>query len=526
MGWRRAWLVAAAMVVVTAPAAGAASFKWANDGDARAMDPYTFNETVQNSFLANIYEPLIRRAKDLTLEPGLAVKWESTAPDTWRFHLRQGVKFSDGTPFTADDVIFSFNRIRGKNSAQRSQVATIKEAHKIDDMTVDFVTDGTDPILPQELTGMLIMSKAWCEAHDAVENVVFGKGENYALTHAMGTGPYVLTLREPDRRTVVDRNPGWWGKLDGNVDHAEFDVISNASTRVAALLSGEMDMIYSVPPQDEERLAHTPGIKLIQGPELRTIYLAMDQTRPELLFSNVKGKNPLQDVRVRRAFSLAIDEDAIVKRVMHGEGHVTWLMYGPGVNGYDAVLDHRPPVDLAKAKSLLADAGYPDGFQIQMDCPNDRYVMDEQICTAIAGMLAKVGVKVDVYARTKVKFFSDVSYPNYKLSLSLQGWTPATYDAHNVFYTLLASRDPKTGRGQTNNGGYSNPEIDKLTDEMAHELDPKKRQALIDQAAKIAQDDVATIPLHQQVIVWATRDNVSVVQPADNNFYLRWVTVK
>jgi peptide/nickel transport system substrate-binding protein len=517
--------VALAVAALAVPCAQGASFKWANDGDARAMDPYTFNETVQNSFLANIYEPLIQHDKHLGLEPALAVKWESTGPDTWRFHLRPGVKWQDGTPFTADDVIFSFNRIRGKNSAMRSQVGTIKAATKIDDMTVDFVTNGSDPILPSEITGMPIMSKAWCEQHNAVENVVFGKGENYALTHAMGTGPYQLVLREPDRRTVLERNPLWWGKLEGNVDHAEFDVIANASTRVAALLSGDVDMIYSVPPQDADRLGTTPGIKLIQGPELRTIYLSMDQMRPELLFSSVKGKNPLKDVRVRRAFAMAIDEDAIVKRVLRGQGHATWLMYGPGVNGYDAALDHRPPVDLAQAKALLAAAGYPDGFQIQMECPNDRYVMDEQICTAIASMLARIGVKVDVYARTKVKFFADVNYPNYKLSLSFQGWTPATYDAHNVFYTLLASRDPKTGRGQNNNGGYSNPEIDKLTDEMAHELDPEKRQEIIDKAARIVQDDVATIPLHQQVIVWAVRDKISVVQPADNAFYLRWVRV-
>ncbi len=525
MNWRGVGF-ALVVAVAVAPIAQAASFKWANDGDVRAMDPYTFNETVQNSFLANIYEPLVRRNKQLGLEPGLAVKWEATGPDTWRFHLRPNVKWQDGTPFTADDVIFSYQRIKGKNSALRSQVATIKDARKIDDMTVDFVTNGTDPILPSELTEMDIMSKAWCEKHDAVENVVFGKGENYALRHAMGTGPYKLVDREPDRKTVVERNPLWWGKLDGNVDRAEFDVIANAATRVSALLSGAVDMIYSVPPQDMARIAKTSGVRLIQGPELRTIYLAMDQNRPQLLFSNVKGKNPLKDVRVRRAFALAIDENAIVKHVMNGMGHPTWLMYGPGVNGYDPALDHRPAVDLNKAKALLAAAGYPDGFQIQLDCPNDRYVMDEQICTAVAAMLARINIKVDVYARTKVKFFADVGYPNYKLSFSLQGWTPATYDAHNVFYTLLSTRDPKTGRGQTNNGGYSNPAVDKLTDEMAHELDPEKRRQIIDQAARIVQNDVATIPLHQQVIVWAVRDNIQVVQPADNAFYLRWVTVK
>jgi len=522
---RRIGLALAAALLATTPASAQVTFKWANDGDARAMDPYTFNETVQNSLLQSIYEPLIERGRDLSLQPGLATNWETTDPNVWRFHLRENVKWQDGSNFSADDVVFSYNRIIGKNSAIRSQVATIKEARKIDDLTVDFVTDGPDPILPHELTSMAIMSKAWCEAHEAVENVVIGKGENYALRNAMGTGPFRLVSREPDRKTVLERNPNWWGTPEHNIDVAEFNIIANASTRVAALLSGEMNMIYSVPPQDTDRIKETAGVRLLEGPELRTIYLAMDQTRDELLFSSVKGKNPFKDVRVRRAFALAIDEEAIVKRVLRGQGHPSWLMYGPGVNGYDPNLDKRPPVDLAQAKDLLAKAGYPDGFQLQMDCPNDRYVMDEQICTAIAAMLARINIKVDVYARTKVKFFADVGYPNYRLSFSLQGWTPATYDAHNVFYTLLSSRQP-TGQGQGNNGGYANPKLDELTQQIGHDLNRDKRQALIDDAAKIVQDDVATIPLHQQVIVWAVRDNIDVVQPADNAFYLRWVKVK
>jgi peptide/nickel transport system substrate-binding protein len=516
---------ALAVLMMAAPASAQVTFKWANDGDARAMDPYTFNETVQNSLLQNIYEPLVERGRDLSLQPGLATSWETTDPNVWRFHLRGNVKWQDGSNFSADDVIFSYHRITGKNSAIRPAVATIKEARKIDDLTVDFVTDGPDPILPDELTAMAILSKAWCEAHDAVENVVIGKGENYALRNAMGTGPFRLVSREPDRKTVLERNPNWWGTPEHNIDIAEFNIIANASTRVAALLSGEMDMIYSVPPQDADRIKATVGVHLLEAPELRTIYLAMDQTREELLFSSVKGKNPLKDVRVRQAFAGAIDEDAIVKRVLRGQGRATWLMYGPGVNGYDAALDKRPPVDPAKAKALLAEAGYPDGFQIQMDCPNDRYVMDEQVCTAVAAMLARIGIKVDVYARTKVKFFADVGYPNYKLSFSLQGWTPGTYDAHNVFYSLLTSRQPN-GQGQGNNGGYANPKLDALTAEIGHELNRDKRQGLIDEAAKIVQDDVATIPLHQQVVVWAARNNIDVVQPADNAFYLRWVKVK
>ncbi|MBV9554932.1 MAG: ABC transporter substrate-binding protein [Alphaproteobacteria bacterium] len=518
------WVAAA--VLLAAHSAAGAEFKWANDGDARAMDPYTFNETVQNSLLSNIYEHLIEHNRKLELDPGLATSWETVNPTTWRFHLRPNVKWQDGSAFTADDVVFSFQRIRGKNSAKRSQVATIKEIRKVDDQTVDLLTDGEDPILPTELTGFDIMSKKWCEAHDVVENVVLGKGENYALTHAMGTGPYRLVSREPDRKTVLERNPDWWGKPENNVERAEFDIIANAATRVAALLSGEMDMIYSVPPQDADRIKATAGVRLIEGPELRTVYLAMDQNRDELLFSNIKGKNPLKDVRIRRAFALAIDEETIAKKVMRGQAHPTWLMYGPGVNGYDPALDKRPALDIAKARALLAEAGYPDGFQIQLDCPNDRYVQDEQICTAVSAMLAKIGVKVDVYARTKVKYFADVSYPNYKLSFSLNGWTPATYDAHNVYFTLLSTRDPATGRGQGNFGGYANPKVDELTEHMAHELNKDKRQQEIDEAAKIVQDDVATIPLHQQVIVWAARDKVELTQPADNAFYLRWVSIK
>ena len=255
----------------------------------RALDPYTFNETVQNSFLENIYERLVQHGKDLSLQRALAASWETTGPAVWRFHLRAGVKWQDGKPFTADDVIFSWQRISARNSAKRSQVATVKRATKIDELTVDFETDGADPILPDELTGMDIMSKAWCEEHDAVENVVFGKGENYALRHAMGTGPFRLVSREPDRKTVVERNPLWWGTPEHNIERAEFNVIGNAATRVAALLSGEMDMIYSVPPQDTDRIAKTAGVRLIQGPELRTIYLALDQNRDELLFSSVKA---------------------------------------------------------------------------------------------------------------------------------------------------------------------------------------------------------------------------------------------
>ncbi|HEX4367440.1 MAG TPA: ABC transporter substrate-binding protein [Rhodopila sp.] len=504
--------------------AGAVTFRWANDGDVNAMDPATRQETVQLSFLANIYEPLVRRNRDLGLEPALATSWEQISPTVWRFHLRPGVKWQDGSPFTADDVVFTLKRTLAPDSQMRAPMSVVKEARKVDDLTVDFETFLPDPIFLQEQTNLLIMSKAWCEAHNATEPVTIGKADNYALHNAMGTGPYRLVSREPDRKTVVEKNPLWWDKAPAAPDRVEFNVIASAPTRVAALLSGEVDMVYSVPPQDIARIKQTPGLKILQTPELRTIYLGFDQSRPELPSSDVKGKNPFKDVRVRQAVALAIDEKAIASKVMLGLGHPTWEMWGPGINGYDAALDVRPKVDPAKSKQLLADAGYPNGFRVGMDCPNDRYVMDEQICTAIVSMLARVGIKVDLNAQTKSKFFTKIGEPDYNTDFYLLGWTPATYDAHNPLYTLLGTRNGK--RGEVNDGGYSNPALDDLIEKIGVETDQAKRMAMIRQSIEIVQKDVATVPLHQQVIVWAAKTNVDVAQPADNFFPYRFIHMK
>ncbi len=515
-------LLATAMSIGTAHAV---TFRWANDGDVGAMDPDTRQETVQLSFLSNIYEPLARRDRNLKVEPSLAVKWEQISPTVWRFHLRPGVKWQDGTPFTADDVVFSFQRIMAKSSVMRAPMSMVKEARKVDDMTVDFETFHPDPIFLQEQTNFLIMSKAWCEAHHATEPVVIGGTEdNYAVHNAMGTGPYKLVSREPDRKTVVEKNPGWWDKNTSNADTVEFDVISSAATRVAALLSGEEDLIYTVPPQDLKRIAAAPNLKLIENPELRTIYLGFDVSRNELPSSDIKGKNPFQDLRVRQAFVYAIDEPVIAQKVMLGLAHPSFMMWGPGVNGYDPKIDVRPKADVAKAKQLLTEAGYPNGFKVGMDCPNDRYVMDEQICTAIVSMMARVGVKIDLNAQTKAKFFAKVNAPKYDTDFFLIGWTPSTYDAHNALYALVGSRG--NGRGEVNDGGYSNPVLDDLIGQISVQTDETKRNALIDQAAELLQKDVPVIPLHQQVIVWAAKKNVDVVQPADNYLPYRFIQVK
>lgn len=522
----RCWVFTLAMLAALshAPNVSAAVFRWGNDGDVSAMDPYTRNETVQLSFLSNIYEPLIRRDRNLALEPALAVRWEQTSPTVWRFNLRAGVKWQDGSAFTADDVVFSATRVMSPNSVLRTVLGAVKQVRKVDELTVEIETKRPDLILPQQIATWLIMNRAWAEKNGATEPVNLSSGsENYAIRHAMGTGPYKLVIREPDRRTVVEANPDWWDKLPGNVTRAELLVIGNAATRVAALLSGEIDMIYAVPPQDMDRIGNTPGLKLITGPELRTIFLGMDQSRDELLRSNVKGKNPLKDARVRQAFTLAIDEPAIAARIMRGQAHPTWLMWAPGVNGFDATQNVRPKPDPARARQLLAEAGYPDGFSLSMDCPNDRYVNDEAICTAVVAMLARIGVKVDLTAQTKVRFFSKIQAPGYDTDFYMLGWTPTTYDAHDVLYNLVASR--KLPQGEVNYGGYSNPEIDALTDQIAVEIDPAKRMALIREAATILQNDFGYIPLHQQMLAWATRSNIDVVQPADNYFLLRFVRV-
>ena len=517
-------LFAAAILLGSLPGR-AATLRWANDGDANSMDPYTRSETFLLTFTQNIYDPLVRRNRELKVEAALAESWEQPDDHTWRFHLRHGVKFTEGQAFTADDVLFSYKRATGPGSQINSYFQAVKEVKKLDDFTVDFITKGPDPIFLEEITSWVIMSKAWCEEHNAVEAADLTKAtENFATRHANGTGPFILVLREPDRRTTLRNNPDWWDKPEHNLTEVTFNVIGNAATRVAALLSGDVDMIYTVPPQDMERLGRTQGLKLLVSPELRTIFLGFDVSRPELLKSDVKGKNPFQDKRVRQAFYQAIDVNAIKARVMRNQSRPTGLMYGPGVNGFTEASDVRYPYDPAASLKLLAEAGYPDGFGVTLDCPNDRYVNDEAICQAVTAMLARAKIKITLAAQTRLKYFAEISNPDYHTSFYMLGWTPNTYDAHNSLFNLLGTRNGT--RGVFNDGGWSNKEFDELLDKIAVEIDPAKRQAMILQADKLAQDDVAMIPLHQQTVVWASKANVELQQLADNTFPLRYVRVK
>jgi peptide/nickel transport system substrate-binding protein len=485
---------AAALLAGSTLCAQANVFRWANDGDVNSMDPYTRQETFLLAFGSNFYEPLVRRNHEGKVEAALAERWEQPQPNVWRFHLRRNVKFSDGTPFTADDVVFSVERARAPGSNVQGVLASVKEVRKIDDHTVDFETTVPNPILLQEITNWGMFSRAWAEKNNATRPAdLTTRVENFATRNAMGTGPFILVSREPDRRTVIAPNPNWWDKPVHNLTRAELNIIANDATRVAALLSGEMDFVYTVPPQDVDRISRSPGVRIIQGPELRTIYLGLDQMRPQLLKSDVQGKNPFQDVRVRRAMQLAIDTTAI----------------------------QRTRVDLNEARRLLTEAGYPNGFGVTLDCPNDRYVNDEGICTAVVAMLARINIRVTLNAQTRARFFAEVNAPGYNTSFYLLGWTPATSDAHNALFNLAGTRNGT--RGIFNNGGYSSPRLDDLIDRIAVETNQAARQGLITEAGKVIQNDVGYIPLHQQQIVWAVRQGWNVVQTADNYIQLRFV---
>lgn len=503
--------------------ADAVTLRVANQGDVQSMDPHSLNESLQLSFTGSVYEPLVGRGKKMELIPLLATKWTQKSPTVWHFDLRKGVKFHDGTPFTADDVLFTFKRAAGEGSDMKGYTASIKEARKIDDHTIEVETNTPNPIFPDLLTSLYIMSKKWCEENKAERPVDRRKGiENVASFKANGTGPYRLKERQPSTRTVIVKNFNYWDKVDGNVDEVVFTPIGNDATRVAALLSGEVDLMEPVPLQDVDRVK-AAGYTVLQGPELRTIFLGMDQKRDELLFSNVKGKNPFKDKRVRQAFYQAIDIEAIKSRVMRNASTPTAEMVGPGVRGFQPDMNKRLPYDPEAAKKLLAEAGYPNGFEVAMNCPNDRYVNDGAICQAVAANLAKIGVKIDLKAETKVSYFPKILRRD--TSFYLLGWTPSTSDAHDTMTNIMATPNDK-GQGQFNLGSYSNPKFDELTQKVQSETDDKKRNEMIREAFKIHMDDIGHIPLHQQALAWAYNGKVGIVQLPDNRMFFKWATLK
>jgi peptide/nickel transport system substrate-binding protein len=505
-------------------ASAAVTFKFAFQGDLKSLDPYSLNETFTHGVLGNVYEGLTKRGKDLKIIPGLATSWEVLEPTRWRFHLRKDVKFQNGEDFTADDIVFSADRARGPSSDVKTRLPADAKVVKVDDYTVDFVLSSPNPILNAEWDTWYILSKKWCEEHNSMTaQPQAGQQMSYAALHANGTGPFFITEHQAGVRTIFKRNPNWWGKLESNFDEVIFTTISNDATRVAALLSGDVDWADPIPLQDVARVNASGMAKVLQGPELRTIFLGFDQYRPELRYSNVKGKNPFKDVRVREAFYLAIDENAIKEKVMRGAATPSALMISPLL--FDLSKDFtRPAYDPEKAKKLLADAGYPSGFEVTMDCPNDRYVNDEAICQAIVAMLARVNVKIDLLAQPKAKYFAKILVSGgYDTSFYLLGWTPGSFDSWNILANMYRCRDEKGVGGNNNVGNYCNPKVEQLTKDVLVEGDKTKRDQLIKTAYEIGQvQDWAYVPLHQQALAWGVSNKVKVVQRPDNQILFYW----
>jgi len=504
--------IGATLALVAMPASAKNTIRWASQGDALTSDPHAANESPTHSASRKIYDTLSYNDKDMKLTPWLATSWKLIEPTIWEFKLREGVKFHDGSGFSATDVKFSFDRAKSKTSDLKGDVSSIKEVKIIDANTVHIITDGPNPILPNLLTNIYIMSKAWAEKHNVtMPQDRSAKEETYAVRHAMGTGPFKLKLREPDVKTILVKNENWWGLKDNphEVDEIIYTPIANQATRVAALLSGELDFILDPPLQDLNRIKNTPGLHLAQTAQVRTIFLGMNQGVKELLTSNVKGKNPLADVRVRQAFYQAIDINAIKKKVMRGYSVPAGLITPPAVHGYTDDLNKRRSYDVAAAKKLLADAGYGDGFSIQLDCPNNRYINDEGICQAVVGMLGKIGVKVTLSAIPKTIHFPKIK--NRETDFYMLGWGVSTLDSHYVFNYLT-----KCGDKTWNGTGYCDSETDKLIDSMSKETDFAKRDGMIAEVWNRMRENVNYLPLHHQVIVWAMSDKVDIPIVADD----------
>jgi peptide/nickel transport system substrate-binding protein len=508
--------------------ASAQTLRYANQGDLKSLDPYTLNESTTHAHLGHVYEGLTARDKDLKIIPALAESWETPEPTRWRFHLRKGVKFQNGDPFTADDVVFSAERVRKKGSNLQTRIPTDAKVVKVDDHTVDFILSSPNPILHSTWDTWYIMDKKWAEANNVVEPTpAAATTPSYASLNANGTGPFTVESHQPGVKTVFKANPNWWGKPEHNLKEIIFTPIGSDATRVAALLSGEVDVIEPVPIQDISRVDSSPNAQVMKGPELRTIFLGMDQFRDELLYSNVKGKNPFKDIRVREAFYKAIDVELIKTRVMRGLATPSALMIAPQLFKLSGDFK-RPKFDPDGAKKLLTEAGYPDGFEVTMDCPNDRYVNDAAICQAVVGMLARIGVKVTLLAQPKAQYFAKVLKPGgYQTSFYLLGWTPGTFDSHNVLYDIMGCRDdPKSSRGEANLAGYCNKNLDALADKVLVATDTTQRDLLIKEAFEIAAKDFGYIPLHQQALAWGVSKKVKLSQRADNQVLLYWATKK
>ncbi|GAA0772777.1 ABC transporter substrate-binding protein [Roseibium denhamense] len=519
---RIASLTLAAAMLSSVSIASAAELRWSSPTDPQTMDPHAVNSAPVLGFLNNVYEGLVRRDKDMQIEGSLAESWEPLGNEGWRFNLRQGVKFHDGADFTAEDVLFSYQRASSEAADTASWFAPIKDVQVVDDYTIDFLTHAPDPIFPDSIANFMILDKGWAEANGAVTPAK--ETETFATLNTNGTGPFKVVAREPGVQTVLEPFDGWWDEAGHNLTKATFLPIANPATAVAGLLSGQVDLIDPVPVQDVDRISRQDGLTLHQGIEARVIMLGFGHSHETLKYSDdATGKNPFQDVRVREAVQKAINADAMVDKIMRGKGEVASQLVSAQMKGYSNAASERIGYDPDGAKALLEEAGYPDGFSFGLQCPNDRYINDEALCKAMAAMLTQVGMKAELNAMPVRSYWPELREGNF--DMYLLGWSPGTFDAEHPIRFLVTSQNDEKKLGSWNFGGYSNARVDELLPLIQREIDPEKRQAMLDEVALIVRDDVVYVPLHIQPLLWGSKSNIDLTQRADNFLMLRWITV-
>ncbi len=516
---RRVAALALALLAVAAPAQ---SLRITSAFDPQTMDPHALALLYHTRVVNQVYESLIGRDENFALEPALATRWQMTSPTRWRLELRRGVVFHDGTPFDADDAVFSLERALAAPSQRAFQLKGVKAVRRVDAHTIEIDLEAPDAVLPEKLNGIHVMSKAWAARHGVERAQDFNaKQETHAVRHANGTGPFVLRRYEPDVRVVLDANPNWWGRTDarsGNLRDASFVVVKSDATRLAALASGEVDLVLDPPFQDVPRLAREGRAKLLRMPDIGQQYLTFDQARDELEYSDVKGRNPFKDRRVRQAVYQAINVELIVERVLRGQAVATGAFLSSRVDGSPPELDRRLPHDPAKARALLAEAGYPDGFAVTLDCVNVAW--REAVCQAVSAMLTQVGIRTTLRSSPTNQFFPKLSQGS--ASFIEYGWT-ATTDAWASLNGLFRTFD-RSGLGSFNAGRYSNARLDAMIDAIRVEPDLPRRRAMVGDALRIVHDELPFVPLYRRTLTWAMAADVHAVQWPNDTIELRWVS--
>lgn len=472
----------------------------AQASDVFGLDPHVQDEAITNSVLINIYDTLVQRQADLSLAPGLAEKWEQPDSLTWLFHLRPGVKFHNGNPLTADDVVFTVERAR-KHVQVVALVHSITSVKRISDTTVEIKTLMPYSALLNDLSKVFIVSKQY----------VTQVGDQVFNQKPIGTGRYKCIEWVKADHLTLQANESYWQGVPA-IKTVTFKPISNEATRTAALLSGEVQLITDVPVRDVNRIARSEKLQVVSRPSIRTIYLTVDVTRTKTPTID-SSKNPFTDKRVQQAVQMAIDVDAIIKSIMDSHAYRASQGIPKEVAGYVTdipLVEYNPE----QAKKLLIEAGYANGFTVTLDAPNDRYPNDYKVAEAIASQWAKVGINVKLNLMPKAMYF-DYIRDGSKTSLSMMGWACTTGDAgaweSNFFYT----KNKKRGYGGANKGHYTNAEFDNLLDRADATPNRAERTKYLQQANRVITKDMALIPLYYQEDTYGVSKDLVFTPRAD-----------